>query len=466
MKNALISNRFIGFTALIVLFILCFFRAPTPGLNWLLYVFGALVITLLITKRQNVRSILIPSIGLLACSVAVFIHSDALAIVMTILSFGYLGVSLVIAKVDPGFGAFAGFLNFIISPFGVIIRFFQRLNTKNGKFKGLFTTLLIPIVLITFFSILYYQSSPAFKELLNAIRFKHFPQFVGTAVLGLFSASVLLYCFAPQKLNKMYDNISQKSDTISTYMGSGQYTNSWLIGVWSVVGLLAFVLISDVMYHPSQAVSQDFSYSGYVHQGVYASIFSIVASAILTVLTTNYLGDQNKAPFRIANYVFIGLNMLFIFQNVLRNYSYIGQYGLTEKRLIIFIYLILCIVGLLLTVVTIAQNKSLGFLYKTNAFNVYIALIISALLNWSTIITQYNLNHPYGFEKHIDYHYLFSLDNSNTYLLKDHYDKFDEDLQRRFTYRSERIQNYEAYNAREWILSKTTSKERLKALDK
>ena len=105
-------------------------------------------------------------------------------------------------------------------------------------------------------------------------------------------------------------------------------------------------------------------------------------------------------------------------------------------------------------------------MYKTNAFNVYIALIISALLNWSTIITQYNLNHPYGFEKHIDYHYLFSLDNSNTYLLKDHYDKFDEDLQRRFTYRSERIQNYEAYNAREWILSKTTSKERLKALDK
>ena len=338
------------------------------------------------------------------------------------------------------------------------------MNTKNGKFKGLFTTLLIPIVLITFFSLLYYESSPAFKELLNAIRFEHFPQFVGTAFLGLFSASVLLYCFAPQKFNAVYDNISQKSNTISAYMGSGKYTTSWLIGVWSVVGLLAFVIISDMMmYTPSEAFPEDFSYSSYVHQGVYASIFSIVASAILTVLTTNYLGDQNKTPFRIANYVFISLNMLFIFQNALRNYSYIGQYGLTEKRLVIFIYLILCIVGLLLTVVTIAQNKSLGFLYKTNAFNVYIVLIISALLNWSTIITKYNLNHPYGVENHIDYDYLFSLDRSNTYLLKDHYDKFDEDLQRRFTYRSERVLNYEAYDTREWILSNTTSKNRLKA---
>ena len=60
MKNALISNRFIGFIALIFLFILCFFRAPTPGLNWLLYGFGALVITALVTESQNLKSLVIP----------------------------------------------------------------------------------------------------------------------------------------------------------------------------------------------------------------------------------------------------------------------------------------------------------------------------------------------------------------------------------------------------------------------
>ena len=115
----------------------------------------------------------------------------------------------------------------------------------------------------------------------------------------------------------------------------------------------------------------------------------------------------------------------------------------------------------MLTVVTIAQNKSLGFLYKTNAFNVYFVLIISALLNWSTIITKYNLAHPYGTNQQIDYNYLFSLDRSNTALLIDHYDALDESLQSRLDRRIERVSSYEAYDSREWVLGKSNARDKV-----
>lgn len=465
MKNSNISKRFIGFGLIVVAFLLLFFRAPVAGLNWLIYSCAAAIITLSIAKPDMRLKLVLPAIGLVLSGLAVFVHSDALAITMCLLSFGYLGVSMVIPNVDPGFGALAGFLNFIISPFGVIIRFFQRLNANNGKFRGIVTTLLIPGALLTFFGILYYESSPAFKELLDTFRWDHLPQFIFTMILGIFSASVLLYCFAPERFNKVYDNIGNKSSAVTDYMGNSKFVNSWLIGIWSLVVLLSVVIISDFMYQISGRVPADFTYANYLHQGIYASIFSIVCSAVLTVLTTNYLGDVKKSAFQIANYLFIGLNTLFILQNVQRNFNYISEYGLTEKRLVIYIYLALCVVGLVLTVITIVQNKSLGFLYKTNAFNVYFVLIISALMNWSTSITSYNINHPYGAEQMIDYDYLLSLDKSNTHLLVPHEKYMTDEQKDRLDYRKHSINNYNVDDYREWIYGKTASKQRLNTLN-
>lgn len=465
MKNSKISKRFIGFGLLIAVFVLLFFRGPEAGLNWLIYCSIASIVSMVIVKPETRIKLILPAFGLVLSSLAVFIHCDALAIIMSILSFGYLGVAMVIPNADPGFGALAGFLNFIISPFGVIIRFFQRLNANNGKFRGIVTTLLIPGVLLTFFTILYYQSSPAFKDLLDEIRWDHLPQFILTSILGLFIASVLLYCFAPERFNTVYDNLGQKSTAISDYMGNLKFVNSWLIGVWSLVVLLSVVILTDFAYQINGQIPTDFTYANYLHQGINASIFSIICSAILTVLTNNYLGEVKKKSFKLANFIFIALNGLFILQNVMRNYAYVSQYGLTEKRLIIYLYLALCIIGLIITSITILQNKSLGFLYKTNAFNVYFVLIISALMNWSTTITAYNLNHPYGKEKLIDYSYLLTLDKSNTYLLVPHKSEMTGDQQESLNYRVERIMDYDIEDYREWILGKSISKQRIQSLD-
>ena len=463
MKTSKISKRFIGFGLIVTVFVLVFFRAPQAGLNWLIYCSLASIISMVIAKPEIRSKLILPAIGLTLSGLAVFIHSDALAILMCLLSFGYLGVALVIPNADPGFGAIAGFLNFIISPFGVIIRFFQRLNANNGKFRGIVTTLLIPAALLTFFSILYYESSPAFRDLLDAIRWDHLPQFIFTAILGVFAASVLLYCFAPERFNKVYDNIGQKSTKISDYMGNIKFVNSWLIGVWSLVVLLSVVILTDLMYQVNGQTPTDFTYATYLHQGIYASIFSIICAAILTVLTNNYLGEIKKKSFRLANLIFIVLNGLFILQNVQRNYVYISQYGLTEKRMVIYIYLALCIIGLVLTSITILQNRSLGFLYKTNAFNVYFVLIVSALMNWSTTITAYNINHPYGQEQTVDYDYLLSAWTSRTptccYSASEPY--MSDAQKDRVDSRVWSISNYDIRDYREWVLGKSIAKKRL-----
>lgn len=456
------SKRFIAFGLVTLCFTLLFFRASTPGLNWFIFSLLAGVSVLFAADKEDRLKLLIPSIGLVLSGLAVFIQGGLLPILTTIASFGYLGVAFVAPKVDPGFGALTGILNFIISPFGVIIRFFQRLNTKNGKFKKIVAMLLIPLGLLTFFGILYYDSMPGFKALMDKISWDYFPEILATTLLGIFTSSVLLYCFAPERLNEIYKNLGNKSSNISETLGGDKLSQSWLLGIWTLSILLIVVMLSDLFYNVQETNDLVISYSSNLHKGIYSSIFSILCAAVLSVLTANYISSNNHKSFVISNYVFLFLNMLFILQNVGRNFSYIEQYGLTSKRLVIYLYLIACFVGLVITIYTIAKDKSISFLYTSNAYNVFTILIFSSLINWSSYITTYNLQHVSQNKKTIDFDYLLSLNMKNTGLLMPYYSQMDEDQQRRLNYRINNLKDYKIEDYREWQYAKSKAKSEVK----
>ena len=96
-----------------------------------------------------------------------------------------------------------------------------------------------------------------------------------------------------------------------------------------------------------------------------------------------------------------------------RNDLYISEYSLTYKRIGVYIYLLLCILGLFTTFVKIMKIKSNSFLFRINAWIFYFVLVVSCLFNWDTIITGFNITKS----KHLEARYLFGLSNTNLPIL-------------------------------------------------
>ena len=387
-------------------------------------------------------------LALVISGFSVFWHYNALSIACTLCSFWFLSSKMVNPKVDPGVGSILGFVNLIVSPIGAFVRLFQRMQGENTGFRRVLNHLLIPGFLVFIFGILYYHSSPTFRTVLEQFNWDDLPSFVFTIIIGLFFGTVLLYSFLS---NLWSSDFAQKSESLTRSMGGESYLTSWKIGIWSIVVLLSIVVVTDFYYKSMGMMPEGLTYSSYLHQGVFSLIVSIVLAAIIAVLTANYTANQPSTGMLAANYSFLGLNFVYVWQNVFRNQAYVLEHGLTEKRIIIFFYLVVCLFGLLITAYTIYKNMPIGFLYKWCSYCVFLIAVTSSLFDWSSIITQHNVNHP-DFANKIDHEYLLSLNKSNTHILYEHMNRFDESVQNQIHYRAESITKYSNTDLREMRL--------------
>ncbi len=82
-----------------------------------------------------------------------------------------------------------------------------------------------------------------------------------------------------------------------------------------------------------------------------------------------------------------------LISTALKNGMYIDEYGLTYKRIGVFIYLLLTSIGLITTYIKIAQHKTASFLIRINSWLFYFVLVVSCFVNWDLVITNYNIRH-------------------------------------------------------------------------
>ena len=165
-----------------------------------------------------------------------------------------------------------------------------------------------------------------------------------------------------------------------------------------------------------------------VHYGAYVLIFTILmAIGVLLFFFRKNLNfySKNKA-LKIAALVWIVQNMILAFSVALRNIKYVGHYGLTYKRIGVFIFIALVLYGLGTVILKINEKKTAYYLFKNNAWSLYIALILLTSLNWDTMITQYNLS--LGTQGKTDYRYLVKdLSDKNLPILYKNIDLFEDD---------------------------------------
>jgi len=316
-----------------------------------------------------------------------FVSFLALALSVIFLQFKTQESNLKIIQVFP-----IAFLNGITS-LGRMLMFTQWLpkrEIKNDFAKKLIAYIIIPIVFVGLFFIVYAFGSDHFSALFTDYYLDvNFFQLVLIALLGFYLSFTFWNYWIPEAFsdyNSMLDNDFKNKQSIRN-----QRTFSFLdidferkSGEITLVLLNALILAFIVTYNYEQffEVVEKSKLSAATHERVNAVIFSIIMA--VGVILFYFKG--------------IFLNGILILSTIIKNTEYVSFFGLTYKRLGVYAFLTLAIIGLVFTFLKITKQKTNAYLLNQMVWYGYGTILLCSYVNWGNLVTNYNISVNKGVE--------------------------------------------------------------------
>ncbi|WP_223601814.1 DUF4153 domain-containing protein [Chryseobacterium sp. GVT01B] len=429
------THHYIFLTA--ILFVIVFYDQDI-GLN--LGILGIIyaVLTLFKTTEKNKTKTLYVLLGTsILSSIAFAWYGDFpsfTAVVSSLLLLGYKSKNrrLKILFLIPVF---------IVNCCTSFCRFFsfdEWLPKKNvpGLWQKTLAFILIPLVLVSVFFGIYSAGSNHFAALFTDYELDiNLWQVFCLFVLGFFIA-FNYWNYAVEKLiyksNHFLDNEFQKDSRMPKATYSFLDLNAErMSGVISFVLLNILLIFFIITYNYEQfyeAVKTPVQLSEETHERVNAVIMSIIM-AILVIMfyfKSGFNFDPKAGLLKILAKIWIFLNVILVISAAVKNYEYIVNYGCTYKRLGVFAFLILSIVGLALTYLKIQKKKRNIFLVNTMVWYFYGTILVCSYFNWGGFITSQNMKRK---DFVVNYH-LTSVNFSEKALLKYADEKNDQKLKK------------------------------------
>ncbi len=411
----------------VIVFVVLFYN-QSPGIN--ISFFGLMTWLFLLGITPAIKR----SPMFWALSVTSLVSMGAFAWYGDFICFATLFLSLLLT----GFKAFYPRLNVLILPFNTAFNYvtfiFPVLTpqkwlgvrlSSDGLTKKAISYVLIPGAFAAIFIGVYTAASDKFASLFVVNLEFDFFQLAVLTVLGFFLMFNFFYSSVP-KIFIAYNGYLK--DDFSEGFVQRRHKGFHLLDVVSQrrsgeislvllnLVLIFFIIIYGIEQFGSTASSGNLSSE--VHERVYVLILSIVmAIAVIMIYFQGLLNfDVQSGLLRKLSFVWIGLNVLLILTVFFRNLEYVTAYGLTFKRIGVFIFLLLSLLGLFTTWMKLKSRKTNIFLISRMVWAMFYVLVVSSLINWSWIVTRYNTSHF----TNPDWQYLESL-NFNKRILNDIY---------------------------------------------
>jgi hypothetical protein len=416
-KNILLVLSIIAYT--------CLFYQQTSGINFL--IFTLIVITSMTLIQPNYWANphwRIVAIGAILSAAMIVVQHSILAIVANLCSLILLAGISYNHKTSLFIGIFQGCISYFFSFFINVLDWLLRVfNLKANEQKTVSLSLqkitafyLIPISITLLFLGLYASANPLFKQLfylpnisIDLCYFCFTGWVVCTGFIYPFSHSILQQWDDkhPNTLMRIRKKIKKNIGGIALKIESQK--GIIMLSLLNFI-LLLFHIVDFNFIFSGQQLPSGMDYSEYVHQGVNTLIFSILLA--IGIIIYFFRGNQNFYP---KNQWLIRLTYGWIIQNgillisiIYKNQRYIHAFGLTYKRIGVYVYLLLTLIGLITTFWKIQQRKTTWFLFRINTLIAYILLIISSFFNWDSSIANYNIKYA----KTLDITYLLNLSNN------------------------------------------------------
>jgi hypothetical protein len=415
------------------------FYKQSAGFNY--FLFNSILIALLLVRDFSLmrsRTFLAAAVGCIVSSFFVFWYDTTLPFVAYMISLVLLGGVSFDRESSFIISCFHSLYSIIGSVIFLGVETFQGINSPQvdkgrANVVNKIALAIVPVIIFIVFFFIYRSSNPIFDQFASRINFDFIS--VGWCFFTL-GGFLLMYGFFKQRVIEYFqksdhdtpdelqaisldDHIKDSPISVSNLV----YTGVLLLILLNV--LLAFVNGLDIYYLGIiHRIPQGITYAQYLHNGTNSLIASIIlAVAVILFYFKGYLNfyEGNKILKTLA-YVWIAQNIILVLSTAFRNTQYISDYGLTHKRIGVYVYLILCIAGLVTTFLKIQQSKNNWFLFRKNAWIGYVLMIVACPFDWNSIITTFDIDHFQSNKTmEIDQRYLADLGHTNLAQLFQYY---------------------------------------------
>lgn len=270
-----------------------------------------------------------------------------------------------------------------------------------GFWQKMFAFIFIPLLLTAVFFGIYSAGSDHFANLFTNIELDiNFWQLIVITALGLFVAFNYWNYVVEKtiyKTNSILNNDFNESDKIlkPTYSFFDLDTER-MSGVISLLALNILLIFFIITYNYEQffeTVKSPSRLSQETHERVNVVIISIVMAifVIMFYFKSSFNFDPKAGSMKILAKIWIFLNAVLVISALVKNLEYIENYGFTYKRLGVYAFLILSLIGLVMTFIKIHLRKRNAFLFNVMTWYIYGTILVCSYINWGGIITSQNM---------------------------------------------------------------------------
>ncbi|WMJ74023.1 DUF4173 domain-containing protein [Cytophagaceae bacterium ABcell3] len=390
------------------------FYAQSAGINFLLF-------TILVTSSIALQkpflmkspAWLVAAIGSILASVCVFLYGNTLSVFANILSMLLAAGFSANRKASVIFSLLHALYSYVMSLPEMFIQFAERLekhpDNPSGDWIKKVLVVVLPVLVTFCFVLLYRSANPLFDELVAKIDLSFISW--GMLFFTLTGMPLVYGTFAQKHIpwlkeidqaasDKLQEN-SSDSGFLSSIVNEFQ---SGVILLYLLNGLLLVVNVVDFQFLLSlNKLPHGITYSTFLHQSINTLIFSIIVAiaVILFYFRGNLNFHKNRKHLKVLAFAWIVQNGILIITSAAKNNLYIMEYALTYKRIGVYVYLLLCLIGLIITYLKNKNTHSNWFLFRKSSWAFYVVLIGSCFFPWDQIIVSHNLSKPAPDERYL-----------------------------------------------------------------
>ncbi|MCR4031012.1 MULTISPECIES: DUF4173 domain-containing protein [Flavobacterium] len=294
---------------------------------------------------------------------------------------------------------------------GRIFMFNQWLPERkihNDFAKKLVAFVVIPLVFLGLFFIVYSFGSNHFSSLFTDYELDlNMPQLIGISILGFYISFSFWNYWVPDtcyeynsRLNNNFVNVSNiKNQSTFSFLDLDFERKSGEITLF-LLNIMLLVFIGTYNYEQFFEVIEKANLSSDTHERVNAVIFSILMAVgvILFYFKGGFNFDEKATTLKKLAKAWLVLNVVLIVSTMIKNTEYVSFYGLTYKRLGVYAFLILAIIGLIVSFQKIQKQKTNAYLFNQMVWYFYGTIILCSYVNWGSLITNYNISVNKGVE--------------------------------------------------------------------
>lgn len=179
-------------------------------------------------------------------------------------------------------------------------------------------------------------------------------------------------------------------------------------------GLFAIQTAMDLAYlWGGASLPAGLTHASYAHRGAYPLVVTALLAAAFVLVAMRPSGAGARSPLvKGLVLAWVGQNIMLMLSALLRLKLYVDAYSLTELRMAAFIWMLLVAAGLVLILVQILSQRTVGWLLSANATALALTLYAYSFVDTAVVIANYNIRHSYemrGTGQRIDIIYLRAL---------------------------------------------------------